>query len=1436
MRRLAGLACLLLAAVETQARAAGPEPAPPGPAALTGTVVSAETGRALAGAMVEVFPYRDAERVRERRAAGEILPDPIASSTAGGDGAFRVALGEPGWVMVVAQAPGHARSRLPRPVFAGGGKGRDLGRLELPPGTRTSGVVLDPDGKPLAGATVVALVPGLPERRRGGGGGFARLARAGRMVPAPGRAVTGADGTFVLESVALRPHDLRVHASGHAPALLERVRPGSGAARTILTLARGRTVTGKVVAPDGKTPVAGAWVLAGEEGWDGLARSTGDGSFRLERLRPGVLELTAVPSAAPAAAGGAFAASAPSRVAAPGPSPASPLSLKLRPGGTVRARAVDSETRRPVIEAFIVLEASGDAEPRWAVAGAGGEATFSGVPAGTVELRAHAEGYLEERLDPRPLSPGQTTALTAALRAAASLEGTVRDATGRPVGGAEVSIAGPGELRLALPVPLYFPIGVEPVKTDAEGRFQLEGLPPRQDLKVSVAAPGFSPWEMAEMTLDPGERRAGFEVLLASGATITGRLLDPSGSPVAGASVTASRRREGPLGSMVIQIAGPGGRGPGGRRGPANPLGEETMPEVLTGEDGVFRVAGARAGVWSLEVRGASFAPRTVAGIKVEDRAGADVGDVRLEPGARVSGRVLSPSGEAVAYARGVLRRELAPVAEFTTGADGSFSVEDLAAGEMLGLVIDADAFAAYEKGGLQPPAEDLLITLVPASTVRGQVIDRRTRRPVPDFEIALSRSRSAGGGAMMTRMAMVYGPGLPFHSEEGLFEVPDADPGKASIRASAPGYRGAATEIEIPEGKDLDGLVFELEGAGFVSGTVTDERGRPLAGVSVERRRATGPGLRMLAGGEDGTTTDGEGAFFLGGLERGPATLSFTHPDHEPAERDVDVSSDVEGLRVTLGRGASLAGIVLLEEDGGAVAGASVTATPAGGDRVAGGRSEKSAADGSFEMDGIAPGRYILRAEAPGLRAATEDVLVAPGASPPPVELRLGGGVTLSGSVTGVKEADLPRFTVRALTAGGGGFGVSAPVDATGRFEMKGLAPGTLTLLASSGPPGGRSLTRTVEIPPGVATFETVLELPRGHTVEGTVTRGERPVEGATVMARNAATRADASATADASGRYTLEDLEPGDYDVTVLHLASGTTYTTKLDLKADRTFDIALPLLRLTGLVREAGSDRPLEGASVTWERQGAAPQTGGFMLRRSTRSDASGRFAIEGLDDGTYALTASRDGYAYSTRQILINALVEPEPVTFELSPTDAFAFRVVDTMSGQPIRSLSALVQAGGGDPLAPGGYGAVTVVQGSLRADASGIFRLDTLRPGTYRIVLGGQGLATETLIDVTVPGPERTIVMGPGGAVEARAEGLRAGETARAVLLDPQGRPVYVSTMTTDPAFLLRADTHAVIENVKPGSYLLRASLPSGGLSEKPVTVAAGARAEVTIP
>ena len=105
-----------------------------------------------------------------------------------------------------------------------------------------------------------------------------------------------------------------------------------------------------------------------------------------------------------------------------------------------------------------------------------------------------------------------------------------------------------------------------------------------------------------------------------------------------------------------------------------------------------------------------------------------------------------------------------------------------------------------------------------------------------------------------------------------------------------------------------------------------------------------------------------------------------------------------------------------------------------------------------------------------------------------------------------------------------------------------------------------------------------------------------------------------------------------------------------------------------------------------------------------------------------------------------------------------------------------------------------------------------------------------------TLDGIQVPGPEAAVTLAPAGQLEISAPALEVGETARAALYDPEGRPIHVSAMRPDPAFTLRGGSPTTLASVKAGVWRLKVVYPDGGRAETAVTVEAGRVRSVLLP
>jgi hypothetical protein len=391
-----------------------------------------------------------------------------AAETAAADGSYRVGPLPAGELIVRVTSPGddpfaglnsrHARPDRIALVLRGGERKRGVDLVVLDNDLTVTGRVLDSDGQAVGGAVLNAVPDG-----------------TGTAVP-QGRTLSQADGQFLIEGLSAGPHTIAVAHPDYPPARREHVAAGSSGLQ--LRLERAGALAGVVTGPDGR-PVSD-YVIIGRPvltpdaseherrtSWRTPPLQVGvmsqpDGAFSFSSVPPGTYELDAyLPDRSVASAPPVRLAAGERRTG---------LRLIARPSATIRGRAIDFRTGRPVVG--IRAQGRGTASGQLSAAGdAHGRFALSGLPAGkTVELAIAAEGgdYItdcQHRETPAaggtvdigdvPLFPGPAQKLTIAGAAATGLwfhsfEGRPTVYSVMPGSPAAAAGARPGELVLAV--------------------------------------------------------------------------------------------------------------------------------------------------------------------------------------------------------------------------------------------------------------------------------------------------------------------------------------------------------------------------------------------------------------------------------------------------------------------------------------------------------------------------------------------------------------------------------------------------------------------------------------------------------------------------------------------------------------------------------------------------------------------------------------------------------------------------------------------------------------------------------------------------------------------------------------------------------------------------------------------------------------------------
>jgi RNA polymerase sigma-70 factor (ECF subfamily) len=313
------------------------------------------------------------------------LEDAEPATASGPDGRFELR-GCPLMSFVGARAVGHRSSEMQFVTMAEGST-RDL-RLVLPaPGGAVAGTVTDPTGAPVPDAVVAV--------------GERQWSRLDTTPDGALRAIvrTDAEGRFRAVGLPVGQHAVRVRAVRWAP-WTGACHVDAGVERPFdVTLGAAMSCVGVVVDSEG-APVAQAAVEVGD--WNDLEHyrttSADDGSFRLDGLPPGALEMIARHRVSGTGKSDVFGV----------PGETVRCELRVEAGLVIRGR-VRTESDEPIAGAMV--DATTRATPvdeawgRWATSGADGHFAIPNCPAsGQPTVTVTASGFepvVLEQVDPR---------------------------------------------------------------------------------------------------------------------------------------------------------------------------------------------------------------------------------------------------------------------------------------------------------------------------------------------------------------------------------------------------------------------------------------------------------------------------------------------------------------------------------------------------------------------------------------------------------------------------------------------------------------------------------------------------------------------------------------------------------------------------------------------------------------------------------------------------------------------------------------------------------------------------------------------------------------------------------------------------------------------------------------------------------------------------
>jgi len=741
--------------------------------------------------------------------------------------------------------------------------------------------------------------------------------------------------------------------------------------------------------------------------------------------------------------------------------------------------------------------------------------------------------------------------------------------------------------------------------------------------------------------------------------------------------------------------------------------------------------------------------------------------------------------------------RDFEPDSPFHAESDetGAFSIP-LVTPDKNELFVDAEDYLSVRVPLTESTAGGpLRIELARGASIAGQVLSPQGE-PLPGAEVycyvvhlSTGQGRRESGGyhwSMATSKET---------DEQGRFYFGGLGPGRCLLWAFHSDYVDMRLDpFTLRADETLDGISMLLPLGGRVTGTLTDEDGRPVQEAGVECTPADESPSRESPSGDDDDDPD----YFRDYQRRTVWTESgtdgeYTSPPLAPRLYTVSVESrshvcDTEHrVLVTSGGTADHVDFVLQEgavitgrvvdADGKPVADAGVTTYQRGY------RSAETDENGEFALRGLSPGECEVEVSAEGF-LEYDHAHVAPLDG---LEIKLDRGSTIAGRVVD-KDTGTPvevfDLTVRQEEAGSESsppdvfdLGVLGSGDAhpEGRFERAGLEPGTyaVTICSEHYAPG---VVRGIEVAPGAEPGEIVIELVRGASVWIRVTSAAdgRPVRDAVLMSKGEAQDYGLYRAAygydeeyfltGADGTCLIEHVSPGRYEFVVATDAFVPTEAGFELLEGENRKEVDVSLergLALRGRVVARGLRRPVQGASLRLEPRGK----GAMYKEHEAETDEAGAFAFETILAGAYTLYLWHPDFAPLSQRVVLGPDLSDE-VVIELGVGGQIVGRVA-TADGLPVERAEVSVQY---DDTSLG----FEQQEKEVTTDASGNYVVRRLPPGRYK---------------VTLTPPDSPETRGVGRAVESKRALAQEGDTARVDFVVHAGAAVFGTvTRAGEPA------------------------------------------------
>lgn len=665
-----------------------------------------------------------------------------------------------------------------------------------------------------------------------------------------------------------------------------------------------------------------------------------------------------------------------------------------------------------------------------------------------------------------------------------------------------------------------------------------------------------------------------------------------------------------------------------------------------------------------------------------------------------VSGTVTAVGGEALEGISVCAREQSSFVPQCaTTDAGGAYEIEILQTGKYRVKFEGGDDYVDrwFADAANEGEADVLSVSsshltegvdaeLPPAGQVEGTVTD------------AVTHAGIGGVSACARQEGSVFSAGCATTDGSGHYLLGGLPPGSYAVdfnAGSEPASRdylgeyyddianaGEATPVEVTAGATSAAIDAKLEKGARISGTVTDEGGKPVAGVMVcaevaKPRRNFGP---CASSGADGTYTIHRvrSGNYRVGFFPGPFSGNYLdqYYDDQPSRKLAQTiaaaaPATVAGVDATLHPGGQIEGTITDGLTANPLQNARACAVEIGAE--GGERCAQTSASGTYAIGSLPTGTFeVIFSGGPGNPGSASErydsqpiddsgtpVVVTAGATVTGID----GDLPRGGSVRGTVTAEVSGLPIESIEVcalrGHQAEGRCIFTDQLGNYEITGLDVGSYAIRFRPGTPFGpgaepsdpdwitqwyssqatRADAEPLEVVSGITFLGVDAEMVSGARISGTLTgAGGVPIPSGYSCAVPSGSGEERCGFAGEDGNYQIQGLAPGSYQVRFgANPANGGTgwlpefWEDKPDAAAADEVEVLGGVTEevdaelqsagaISGRVTVAGSGAPLPEAFV------CAIPDGETEAANCAEAGANGKYLIPLLPSGSYRVEFS------------------------------------------------------------------------------------------------------------------------------------------------------------------------------------------------------------------